>query len=478
MGFSYLYSQRIGISYLDSFNKAFESDVYSGKNAHMQEDYDMLIISSKKFRKIAERLIKHKESHGIRCKLVVPQEIYRMITKGRDYAEKIKIFIREEFDRYSIRYVLLFGGIDFIPSRYCHIPTRYPRAPLPTIELVEEKFVSDLYYADLYDEKGTFSSWDTNNDGIFAEWRGKTAEDKSLDLRPDIAIGRIPCQSLWEATSVVNKIISYESKSNFRDKWFKTVISVAGDTYPENEIPDGEVDAKNAINYLTGFKRINLWYSEGSLYSRWGIEVIKAINSGSGFLVFFGHGNVPFWATHPYRQEKLISIITLYHIQLLSNKHKLPVCFAPGCKNSAFDLRFKNLFASPICSFYKMDYFSKCWSWMWLRKREGGCIATIGSTGVGFVRQDRELDGEGGWSYMGELFFKNYREGLTVVGDLWKKCIWDYLEKYTIDWDTPSLVYGGKEPKPDVVHAKTVESFTLLGDPSLRIGGYEKQEED
>lgn len=442
------------------------------KNRDIREEYDMLIISPRKFGKIVEKLISHKERFGIRCKFRTPAEIYREIKIGRDEAEKIKFFVKKEFDHYSIKYVLLFGGIDFIPSRYCYIPTRYPETPLPTVEFIEEKFVSDLYFADLYDERGNFSSWDTNDDGIFAEWRGRVAEDKDIDLRPDVAIGRIPCHSLWEARSVVDKIITYESRDNSKEKWFKTVISVAGDTYPENEIPDGEVDARDAINQLTGFKKINLWQSEGTLYSRWGTEVIKTVNFGSGFLVFFGHGNPPFWATYPYKKKKLISIITLLHIQLLSNKYKLPVCFAPGCKNSAFDLKIRNLFINPIHSFYKMEYFSKCWSWMWLRKKDGGCIATIGGTGIGFMRQDKELDGEGGWSYMGVLFFRNYEKGFTTIGDLWKRCIRDYLEKYVIDWNTPSLMYENNKPKPDVVHAKTVESFTLLGDPSLRIGGY------
>lgn len=438
-----------------------------------KEDYEMLIISPKKFTKSIERFMKHKEEiAGIRCRFVTPAQIYKETNVGRDKAEKIKYFIKREFDRNSIKYVLLFGGIDYIPSRYCHIPTRYPETPLPNLDLVEEKFVSDLYYADLEDEKGEFSSWDTNNDGVFAEWRGREAEDKNIDLHPDIALGRIPCSTLWEAKTVVNKIISYESKDHARERWFKKIISIAGDTYPENDVLDGEMDAKDSIKYLANFEKVNLWYSEGSLHSKWGMEVIDVLQSGSGFVVFFGHGNPPFWATHPYKKKTLISIITIFQIQLLSNKHKLPVIFAPGCKNSAFDLKLKNLLNKPLHSFYKMDYFSKCWSWIWLRKRNGGGIATIGGSGMGFMRQDEELDGEGGWSFMGELFFKNYSHGLKKIGDLWKKCIWDYLDKYDINWNTPSLVYNNKKPKRDVVHAKMVESFTLFGDPSLMIGGY------
>ena len=31
--------------------------------------------------------------------------------------------------------------------------------------------ISDLYYADIYEEGGAFSSWDPNGDGVFAAWR-------------------------------------------------------------------------------------------------------------------------------------------------------------------------------------------------------------------------------------------------------------------------------------------------------------------
>lgn len=436
--------------------------------------YDMLIITPEKFSKIVNRLVLHKKRVGIKCRVKRPDEIYKEVSNGRDYQEKIKYFIKKQLDAHHIRYVLLFGGIKDIPSRYCHIPTNYTTKPAFDVTLTEKKFVSDLYYADIYDENKEFSSWDTNNNNIFAEWKGKEAEDKNLDLRPDVAIGRIPCTSIWEAKTVINKIIRYEFTWSFREKWFNKIVTVAGDTYPDNEYCDGEMDAKEVIKYMTGFEKENLWFSNERLTSTWGLEVLDTINKGCGFLVFFGHGNPPFWATSPYKKNKLISVITLLHIQLLSNTNRLPVCFAPGCKNSAFDLKFSNLISDPIGSFYKLDYFPKCWSWMWLRKTNGGSIATIGGTGMGYMRQDIEADGEGGWSYMGELFFKNYKKGITTIGDLWKKCIKDYLKKYEINWDTPSPVYGRKCPKPDVVHAKTVESFTLFGDPSLRIGGYEK----
>ncbi len=54
------------------------------------------------------------------------------------------------------------------------------------------EYLSDLYFADIYDASGNFSSWDSDNDGIYGEWYpGETAQDTNIDLIPDVAVGRL-----------------------------------------------------------------------------------------------------------------------------------------------------------------------------------------------------------------------------------------------------------------------------------------------
>lgn len=76
------------------------------KNRDIREEYDMLIISPRKFGKIVEKLISHKERFGIRCKFRTPAEIYREIKIGRDEAEKIKFFCKERIR--SLLYKICF----------------------------------------------------------------------------------------------------------------------------------------------------------------------------------------------------------------------------------------------------------------------------------------------------------------------------------------------------------------------------------
>ena len=79
-------------------------------------------------------------------------------------------------------------------------------------------FPSDFYYADIYDNNGNFSSWDSNNNSVFAEyhWYGNTDE---IDLKPDVYIGRLACTNEEQLNTCINKIIEYESSSSWSD-WF------------------------------------------------------------------------------------------------------------------------------------------------------------------------------------------------------------------------------------------------------------------
>ena len=40
--------------------------------------------------------------------------------------------------------------------------------PTEEQEYPEQRFLSDLYFADIFDSEGVFSSWDSNNDDNFA----------------------------------------------------------------------------------------------------------------------------------------------------------------------------------------------------------------------------------------------------------------------------------------------------------------------
>ena len=188
----------------------FPTILYAETSAKDGIVYHLLIVAPHEFCKALEPLVEHKTKHGIKTKLVSIEEVYdQMFWYGRDKAEKLKYFIKFAKDIWGIKYVLLVGDYRKIPIRYVYNSNNYPDFPEP-------KFVSELYYADIYDENGSFSSWDTDNDGIYGEWIGDEAEDKNIDLYPDVCVGRLACRNVREVRIMVDKIIKYISGGRSR----------------------------------------------------------------------------------------------------------------------------------------------------------------------------------------------------------------------------------------------------------------------
>jgi hypothetical protein len=95
-------------------------------------------------------------------------------------------------------------------------------------------------------------------------------------------------------------------------------------------------------------------------------------------------------------------------------------------------------------------YLQSCIAWELLKHEHGGSIATIGGTRSGTIVRHDPLSGFTG--FFSIKFFESYGPGVTLsemynnavisfIDDSWKNCV-------------------------------TLQRFILLGDPSLKIGGY------
>ncbi|DAC72615.1 MAG TPA: peptidase C25 [Thermoplasmata archaeon] len=214
--------------------------------------YNMVIIAPKSFEKAIQPLIDHKNSHGVATVLKTTEDIYKEFT-GADKPEQIKYFIKYAIETWGIQYVLLVGGLKNMVfakprdntnegSSGWHVPVRYtnlyddPKFPLASGgTLFDPGVISDLYYADIYENGGNFSSWDPNGDGVFSAW-GKPGvqNDTGIDLYPDVALGRLACVSVAEVRTVVRKIITYET-TTYGSEWFKKMTVISGDGFLDQE---------------------------------------------------------------------------------------------------------------------------------------------------------------------------------------------------------------------------------------------------
>lgn len=441
----------ISIGHLQTTNNNF---LDKNKSSLDNSICDLLIITTSNYVKALEPLKEHKNKNGIKTSIVTSDRIYDDIWYGRDNPEKIKLFIKQAYDETQIKYVLLVGNFRKVPIRYVN-----------NADSFEQNFISELYYADIIDKNGSFSSWDTNNNGIYGEWNGDQAQDKDIDLYPDVCVGRLACRNIFEVKIMVNKIINYE-RNTYGAEWFNRIVGVAGDMYPPGSYPfptpayEGEDNILTDISYMSGFENTTLFTSDGTFKGP--KDVIREINKGCGFLVFYGHGNPSVWSTHPPEDKSVwIEGLSVRTMSKLRNNEMLPICVVNSCHNLEFDVNFFNIFKQ---SFGYMTWIPECWGWKLTRKIGGGSIATIGYSALELTKEDKNSQ-EGAADYLDNSFFYNYGVNkIDILGEVWKESISRYLDKYPINWNTPAAW-------DFAIDAKTVQQWVLLGDPSLQIGG-------
>jgi hypothetical protein len=450
--------------------------------------YDMVIIAPSGFISDLQSLVEHKNNHGVDTILKPLEEIYTEY-RGVDKPERIKYFIKDAIETMGIKYVLLVGGMKSPlwgrprddrnqGTKSWHLPVRYTNLR-ETGGLYDPGFISDLYYADIYDSEGNFSSWDSDGDGVFAEWKGFFKGD-IIDLYPDVYVGRLACRNNYEVKIMVDKIINYETLSHGQS-WFNKMIVVGGDTFedpPGTNYIEGEVVCDYILdNYMSEFTPVKLYasyrYSNPEFIPS-AENLVREISSGSGFLLFDGHGHPGSWNTHwpgVFNWKDTPGGITCYDFWKFTNSYKLPVCIVGGCHNSQFNITYLGTLLMRPFMWTHGYPFAECFSWMLTRNINGGTIATMGNTGLGYgaTGNHGDLDGDGvdhpdaieaNGGYQEVLFFKTYDEGKDTLGEVWGGTLRKYLNTY------PGMA--------DIVDAKTVEQWPILGDPSLKIGGYAK----
>lgn len=427
--------------------------------------YQLVIISADEFVDELEPLKEHKDQMGMSTKLVTLSTVYdEMFWHGRDNPERIKYFVKKAVETWQTHFVLLVGDFRKMPIRYV-----YNNEPS---DYYEPRYISELYYADIYDQQGDFSSWNSNNNDLFGEWKGSEAQDKNIDLYPDVAVGRLACRNTFEVNTMVRKIIAYETRTYGQD-WFNKFVVVAGDTYPPGQYPfntdpyEGEQNTLAAIENMTGFDPVKLWASTGAFTGP--RDLIRTMNKGCGFMFFEGHASPVAWGTHPPEIEKngtWVWGLKNYHINLLMNGVKLPIVVAAACHNGQFDVTPLNLLKKLRGEVVHVgEWAIECWAWKLTSHPFGGSIATISNTGLGMSKEDKQsMEGAGDYMDM-QPFIEYGAHRQEFLGDLWMDSIDNYIDAFPVDWNDPA----GSDSSYD---AKTPQEWTLFGDPSLKIGGY------
>jgi hypothetical protein len=240
---------------------------------------------------------------------------------------------------------------------------------------------------------------------------------------------------------------------------------------------EGELICETVLDrYMTGVNPLKLFSSNKNTnpdFTPLPDNFLRELSKGCGHLLLDGHASPGVWVTHWTYDDGFgwTEDIIIAEFPKLKNKNKYPVCIVGGCHSNQINVSAINTWLDKDNS-KKMwtygDFVPECWGWWLTRKINGGSVATIGNSGlgIGWVGQESDLNGdgiedpvclEGLGPYQQLMFYKTLVEESDILGECWVGAQTKYLNTGMDAWE-------------DI---KTIEQWLLLGDPSLKIGGYQ-----
>ncbi len=314
--------------YLAVGNDIFKTPVnqieIQNSNLHGEEiGAKLIIITHKDLREAANRLKNYRETQApvpISAYIADIEQIYNEFSGGLVDPTALRDYIKYAFDNWQTEpeYILLFGKGTY---DYKNLEG-YSDNFIPTWQTVE---------SNIYIDGG--DSYTT--DDYFSRVAG-------TDNFVDLALGRITCSNLTEANNFVNKIINYELSSE-KGLWRNLITLVADDGLKSDGTYEGSEHTKPcedlADNYFPGSFNFNKIYSaaypdvitgQGRRKPEVNQAIIDAINSGTLFLNYIGHGSPELWAHEVIFEKSVV-------LPQLSNDKYFFLC-AATCDFGYFDI--------------------------------------------------------------------------------------------------------------------------------------------
>ncbi len=345
----------------------------------------------------------YRSDRGLSVEVVDVQHIYDVFNYGRMSPNAIRDFLTYAFWNWQTSYVLLVGDGTFDPRNYRNnsAQTFIP----PYLAMVDP----DL---------------------------GETAADNRYvaiigsDPMPDMYLGRLPAESSADVTTMVDKIIDYES-APAGSGWNKNVLFVSDDLKGgggafynySDAIADGvsayEGEMVPLLPDIYNKKKLYLPYdcADGNSCRD---DIISQINQGALLISYVGHSAKEYWA-----EEKLLDIDSVNQL----NNQFYPVMLPMTCLEGYF---------------HEAQVGRMSLSEALVRKAGGGAIASWSSSGLGLASGHDYLER----GFFISIFYNNLRE-IGAAANFGKL----YLSIYS----------------PAGKYDDLMETFSLLGDPALRL---------
>jgi hypothetical protein len=271
-------------------------------------DYEYVIITDTTFVDTFQTLANWKTKKGVPATIVTTDWIYANYS-GYDNAEKVRNFIKDAYQNWGTIWVLLGGDTNMVPDRIAWaMDCEYGGT-------IGNEIRCDLYYSDL---DGT---WDANGNHIYGE-----VED-SIDMYPDVFVGRASCSSLARLEWWLPKLLTYEINppTDYQTNMLLFAMVLWWDPYTDGGIAKNLIDDKYVPPQFDPITKV--YESSGGTEA----QVLAAMNSGQNIMNHNGHAWYDVMAVN--RWESLNRSDMLY----LNNHPRNSILYSIGCWPAAFD---------------------------------------------------------------------------------------------------------------------------------------------
>ncbi len=385
------------------------------QNLHNIDSVDYLIITHPSFLNAATELANfHSKQYQYRVKVVTTEAIYNEFSSGKKDPVALRNFVKMYYDRGKQQisnqpsYLLLMGGASFDYKNRISNNTNF----VPCYESNESFHPLNTYTSDDF-----FALLDDNDD----------VNDVQNTNLLDIAVGRIPCNTIDEANNIVEKIIQYHSENAFGD-WRNKILLIADDGDRNLHLNDAEkmVQTASAANKNFDYNKIYLdafpleRTNSGNRYPVVNSNIINQLSSGVLLINYSGHGG--------YNRLAEEAIFTQNEIESIQNSFKLPLFITATCDFAPYDDPTKKSLGASL-----------------LNTKNKGAIALMTTTRLVFAFSNSIINS----NYLRFALQPNTNGNYLTLGNA---CL--AAKNYTY------------QTFNDIVNNR---KFTLLGDPAMRL---------
>jgi hypothetical protein len=350
---------------------------------------DYLVIAPRDFETPAQELAEYRRSMGLRTAVAAYEDICDQFAGGLDTPEAIQACLTYACTNWAAApWMVVLGGWGHFD--YLNLETSTP-IYLPVLLGSDYSFLSaaDVLYADVF----------------------------GADEVPDLAIGRLPVQSVDQFDDYITKLKAYEqagAQPGHTNLLFAADnADSGGDFYATNLGLGDEAGARYACSYTTLDSGANIANAVRS-------DIRDAFTSGAGAIHYTGHGSVQSLADENIWDTDDVNALT----------------------NAAIPL-----FVSMTCLIGKFNHYStRCLAETMVLHSESGALAVYSPSGESYNYMA---------SQVGELFYSLHAgDGAETLGPTLLKA------RQSI-----GLLSG--------LDGAAIRTYNLLGDPALKLAGAE-----